>query len=264
MPDEVAVFIDFENVRYGMLNDYGQEPSFQPLVEKAKKYGRPSVMRAYADFSEHPPELTRQLQICGIEAISVPVKRTIYTKGGTSLERVKNAADMVLALDAMVEAVEADRAEKQKVFLLVTGDRDYVKLVTLLSNRFGQRVIICGVPGSVARDLVTAAGEADPMEVEQLAPAEKDELKRAIVTMVRKGPSPLAYWTVKIVDQWAQDPRSGVPGKAKERRDAIGELLDERVLIRRERDDTKRGRTTEAALDEDRARELGYLSPETE
>ena len=51
---EVAVFIDLENLRYSLLNLYGQEPSFIAIVEKAKTYGRPSVMRAYADFAEHP------------------------------------------------------------------------------------------------------------------------------------------------------------------------------------------------------------------
>src|SRR5437870_3831115 len=122
MTDEVAVFVDFENLRYGILNNYGQEPNVQMIVEKGKKYGRPSIMRAYADFSEHPNELMRQLQVAGIEAINVPVKRSIYTKSGsgTQIERVKNAADMVLALDAVIEAHEADLNQKAKTFLLVT------------------------------------------------------------------------------------------------------------------------------------------------
>ncbi len=265
MPDdEVAVFVDFENLRYGLLNDYGQEPEFQPLVEKAKKYGRPSVMRAYADFSEHPAELMRELQVCGIEAINVPVKRSTYTKGTKSVERVKNAADMVLALDAVMEAIESDTSGKQKTFLVVSGDRDYVKLVTLLRNRFGQRVVICGVPGSVSEDLVTAAGEADHLEVTQEAPVEKEALKKAIVAMVKKGPSPLRYWTLKVIDQWSQDARSHIPGTAKERRDAIGELLEEQVLLRQSRDDETKGRITEAILDEGKARELGYIEPKKE
>jgi len=62
-------------------------------------------MKAYADFSEHPSELNRALQVAGIEAINIPVKRTTYDKGDKSVERVKNAADMVLALDAVLEAI---------------------------------------------------------------------------------------------------------------------------------------------------------------
>ncbi len=165
MTSEVAVFIDFENLRYGLLNNHGLEPDLASIVEKAKKYGRPSLMRAYADFTEHPQPLSRALQIAGIEAINVPVKRTTYSGGGKPVERVKNAADMVLALDAVMEALAADSNKMAKIFLLVAGDRDYVKLVTLLKNRFGQRVVIAGVPGSVSGDLVQAAAESDSIDV---------------------------------------------------------------------------------------------------
>jgi len=208
MDEEVAVFIDFENLRYGLLNLHGIEPDFQALVEKARKYGRPSVMKAYADFSEHPSELNRALQVAGIEAINIPVKRTTYDRGGKSVERVKNAADMVLALDAVLEAIEAYTARRNKVFLLVSGDRDYVKLVTILRNRYEQRVVIAGVPGQVAADLIAAAGgERDPIEIKQLPEADKRSVKEAIVHMVRKGPAPLEFWSVRMIDQWGQDRR---------------------------------------------------------
>ena len=259
MTDEVAVFIDLENLRYGLLNNHGVEPDFKALVEKAKKYGRPSIMRAYADFTEHPPELTRALQVSGIEAINIPVKRSTYTQRGKEVERVKNAADMVLALDSVIEASEADTNRQSKVFLLVTGDRDYVKLVTLLRNRYGQRVVIAGVPNSVAADLVTAAGEADPIDVPARVSVDKHELKVRIVAMVKKGPAPLHYWSLRIIDQWVQDDRHGIPGSAKDRRDAIGELKGEGVLVQRERPDERRGRVTETTLDENRARELKYI-----
>ena len=191
MAEEMAMFVDFENLRYGMLNNHGQEPDINALVAKAKKYGRPSVMRAYADFSEHPQQMSRTLQIAGVEAINVPTKRTIYKGKEGVVERIKNAADMVLALDALVEALEADRESTSKVFLLVTGDRDYVKLVTLLRNRFGQKVIIAGVPGTVAGDLVMAADGQDAVEVPVGISVDKVELKKKLVTMTKGGPPAL-------------------------------------------------------------------------
>jgi len=261
MTDVVAVFVDFENLRYGLLNNYGQEPDIRALVDKAKKYGRPSVMRAYADFREHPEHLTRQLQIQGVEAINVPVKRNIYSKqGGPAVERVKNAADMVLAIDAVMEALEADRERVQKTFLLVTGDRDYIKLVTLLRNRFGQRVVIAGVPGSIAGDLVAAADDADHIEVVVAPPTDKRALRVAIVAMAKAGPAPLKYWSLKILDQWAQDGRRGIPGSAKEKRDALADLLGEGVFTQREIVNQKGRTVRETLLDEAKARELGYLA----
>jgi len=260
MDEEVAVFIDLENLRYGLLNYHGIEPDFQGLVEKARKYGRPSIMRAYADFSEHPSELNRALQVAGIEAINIPVKRTISDRGGKSVERVKNAADMVLALDAVLEAIEAYTARRNKVFLIVSGDRDYVKLVTILRNRYDQRVVIAGVPGQVAGDLVAAAGgEKDLIEIKQLPVADKHSIKEKIVKMVKGGPAPLKYWSVRLIDQWAQDSRQNIPGTAKDRRDAISELLREEVIAMKVRVDEKRGQVNEAILDDAKAKALKYL-----
>ena len=259
MSDEVAVFVDLENLRYGLLNAFGVEPDFSAIVEKARKYGRPSVIRAYADFTEHPAEITRQLQVAGIEAINVPVKRSKGDRGGQAVERIKNAADMVLALDAMTEALDADSAGKVKVFLLVTGDADYIKLVTLLRNRFAQRVVVAGVPGSIANDLVRAANEEDPIAVPDIEQVDSHALKTAIVSMVARGPAPLEYWSLRIIDQWTQDPRQSIPGTAKQKRDVIGDLRREGVLVPLEFDHPTRGRTTRTDLDRDKARECGYL-----
>lgn len=262
IPVEVAVFIDLENLRYSLLNMYGQEPDFQAVVLKAKTYGRPSVMRAYADFSEHPATLKQQLHIAGIEAINVNVKRVKLPRDAKGIERVKNAADMILALDAVLEAADADASHKVKTFILVTGDADYIKLVTNLKNRFGQKVVISGVPGAVSTDLVTAAGHKDHIEVIKPDPVDKKELKRAIVRMVKKGCSPLKFWTVGIIDQWSQSPKQSINGTAVEKRDAIHCLLDETVFIKKEIDLSiigKKGTANETVLDENKARELGYL-----
>jgi uncharacterized LabA/DUF88 family protein len=253
------VFIDFENLRYSLLNKHAVEPDLEHIVTKAKGYGRPSVMRAYADFSEHPAELMRGLAVVGIEAINVPVKRTTHRSGGREVERVKNAADMHLALDAVIQAVEADASGKHKVFLLVAGDGDYVKLVTLLRNRFGQRVVVAGVPGSVSGDLSRAADEVDLVGVPQAAAVDRADLRRRIVAMVQRGPNPLRYWTFRTIDQWVQDPRQAMPGTPGDRRDAIRALLEAGVLTQQTAHDPINGQVTMAVLDADAARREGYL-----
>jgi hypothetical protein len=258
---EVAVYIDLENLRYGLLNHFGQEPDFALLVAKAKKYGRPSVMRAYADFSEHPPALRQRLHVAGIEAINVNVKRIRRPGYGRAVERVKNAADMILALDASKEAVDADANGKVKVFLLVTGDADYIQLVTLLKHRFGQQVMICGVPGSIGMDLVAAADGADHIEIEKTEPVEPELVRKALVAMIRQGPAPLRYWSTTIIDQWSQDKKHDIPGTAKEKRDALHSLLRDGVLAKREIDLTgfgkPGGKANETYLVEEKADEFG-------
>ena len=250
---QVAVYLDLENIRYSMLNLYGMEPDFRQMLDKMRRHGRPSVMRAYADFSEHP-EIHRQLQVAGFDPINVPVKRINSPGGRGTVERIKNAADMVLAIDAS----DAYASGLQKTFYLVTGDSDYIKLVTQLRNKFDQRVVVCGVPGSMSRDLRSAADEEDAFDVPTISPASDEEIKQAIVAMVKRGPAPLQFWSMKILDRWCQEERNAVPGTAKQRRDILTQLRGEGVLLQREiqfRGTT----TTETYLDEQKAVENGYL-----
>lgn len=256
---KVAVFIDLENLRYSLLNLFGEEPDFKKLVEKAKKYGRPSVMRAYADFTEHPRFIKDRLHVAGIEAINVPVKKLRAAPG---LERIKNAADMILALDAMSEAMDADANENRKVFLLVTGDADYIRLVNQLKHLFGQRVIVAGVEGSTSAALAEAADELDPIETEKREAVDKELIKGHLIAMVRKGPAPLNYWTFGVIEQWTQSEKNQIPGNPKEIRDALHDLLNQGILAKRTLDLTqfgKHGTTTETYFVEEKAKELGYL-----
>lgn len=160
---EVAVFIDFENIRYSTINSFGREPD--PLVwrDKALQYGLMSVARAYADFEQHPPQVRTRLDVAGFEAQHYPVKRTSDSHGR---EKVASRSDLNMALDIINMALVRPDLE---VFLLFTGDKDFIRLVTTLRNRLGRRVVICGVPGSVSPDLVAAAGEEDMLEMSQSA-----------------------------------------------------------------------------------------------
>jgi predicted RNA-binding protein with RPS1 domain/uncharacterized LabA/DUF88 family protein len=152
---EVALFIDFENIRYGTLNAYGVEPRASLLIETARKYGLVNIARAYADFEDFPSEVLRDLQVSGITAVNVQA----HTVG----DRRKSGADM----DMLIDIIETmlDRAAIPTI-LLMTGDRDFLRVVTMARNRFGKEVVISGVPGTVAYDLISASGgNFDPLEI---------------------------------------------------------------------------------------------------
>lgn len=255
---QVAVYLDLENIRYSMLNLHGMEPDFKLMLDKIRRYGRPSVMRAYADFSEHP-ETHRQLQIVGFDPINVPVRRIDQPNRAGAVERIKNAADMVLAIDAVIEASDAYSSGLLKTFYLVTGDSDYIKLVTQLRNKFGQRVVVCGVEGSMSRDLRAAADEEDVIDVPQVFPADDEDIKRAIVAMVHRGPSPLHFWSMRILDSWCQDERNAIPGTPRQRRDMLTQLVNEGVLLQRQIE-FQGANATETYLNEQEAVERGYLA----
>lgn len=161
--NELAVFVDFENIRYSTINSFGREPDPLAWRDKALKYGLMSVARAYADFDQHPPQMRTRLDVAGFELHHYPVKRT---SDSTGREKITSRSDLNLVVDIINTALV--RPDIQ-TFLLFTGDKDFIRLVTTLRNRLGKRVIICGVPGSVSPDLVIAAGEEDPLEMSQSA-----------------------------------------------------------------------------------------------
>ena len=141
--DEVAVFVDLENIRYSTINSFGREPD--PLVwrDKALKYGLMAVARAYADFEQHPAAVRTKLEVAGFEAQHFAAKRTTDSQGR---ERVVSRSDLNFAVDIINTALARPDI---KTFLLFTGDKDFIRLVTTLRNRLGRRVVICGVPGSM-------------------------------------------------------------------------------------------------------------------
>jgi len=152
---EVALFIDLENVREGIRQAYGVELAPALLIEKARKYGLVNVARAYADCDGIPPEMLREMRVSGIHAVD--------SKSHVVGDGRRSAA----ALDLLMDLIETllDRSGIPTV-LLLSGDRDFVRVVTMARNRFGKEIIISGVPGTVSADLIDAAGgNFDPLEV---------------------------------------------------------------------------------------------------
>ena len=57
----------------------------------------------------------------------------------------------------------------------MTGDSDFIRVVARARHRFGRRVIISGVPGSISNDLISAADGADPLVEPDWAPVAAPE-----------------------------------------------------------------------------------------
>ena len=99
--DEVALFVDWENIRYSMLNLHGQEPDPIKLRDKALSYGPLVVARAYADFSEHDG-FRRRLDVAGIESEHYPLKLTNGRRQSSAdLHMVIDIIDTALATTAL-------------------------------------------------------------------------------------------------------------------------------------------------------------------
>ena len=223
---EVGLFIDLENIRYSFLNVYQIEPNVSAFIEKAKKHGRVSVAMAYADFNEHPQWVRRGLDVAGITARDVPIRR--FIRDGQ--ERLKSSADLHMLMDIMETALDRPQVG---TYVLMTGDSDYIRVITWIKNRFDKRVIISGVPGTISVDLVAAAGEADHLEAEHGVVTDSLlESVEAIAIMIKRSLPPTGFWTIKLIDQWSRDSRNGVPGSDPDKSNAISYMLRNGLMRR--------------------------------
>lgn len=197
MTDEVALFVDLENITTGLWNNFHQAPDTAQWMEKALKYGPVSFARAYGDFSQpHLARLESDLRTYGIEKFDCPTKQ----RGGLTQSTVD--ANVIYDLFEVAQ----DRPGI-KTFVLMAGDSDYIRVVARLKNRQQKDVVIAGVPGSTSRDLIRAATHED--SVEPATPVEIDEerLIRIIYdyeTSRRPGILP----TFRYIVQYVSDPRN--------------------------------------------------------
>src|SRR6185437_11290295 len=72
--DEIALFIDFENIRYSMINVQHREPDPQELIGIARRFGTIMVARAYADWTRQPEFFKGSLMAAMIDRVDCPAK----------------------------------------------------------------------------------------------------------------------------------------------------------------------------------------------
>lgn len=157
-PVRGALFIDLENIRYSLHNVHQASLDVAALYRHACAHvtGHFVEAAAYGDFSRHE-DLKWALEVAGIRLAEVP----LYRCGG----REKSSADIALTIDALETALDHPDID---TFVLVTGDRDFMRLCTRLRHRFGKRIVVIGVASTTALDLIAVADVYDPLPVPPL------------------------------------------------------------------------------------------------
>ena len=133
----VALLIDFENVVRGVERG-GGEVDCGALMAVAAEHGPVRVANAYADWrmADTAPYQER-LARAGIEPVSVLARR--------SGALFKNAVDLRVAVDAVELAWSMPNVD---VYVLVTGDGDFVPVVYALRRRGKTVVGVCPHSGA--------------------------------------------------------------------------------------------------------------------
>ena len=196
MPEDLAVFIDWENIYISTVSEYNSKPNVSAILEKSREYGRIVSATAYADwtdgdFRDAPPTLYSN----GISPRYISAR---YFPGGKSQKRRTNSIDVMLA----VECSDFLHTHPQvDTYVLVTGDGDFIPLVTLLRSG-GKKVVVIGVSEATSYHLIESADDfisyASLLEEERAARARDKgpkkkaadpykELVRAVETLKKGG-----------------------------------------------------------------------------
>ena len=249
MTDEIALFIDFENIRYSLINVQHREPDPQELIATARRFGTVMVAHAYADWTRQPEFFKGSLTAAMIDRVDCPAKirerfrqnqpaypqpnAYVLQPAGDEMDRQdygeederglddegmeetpgsRHAAEMQ-AEDEIEDEIDLEetsllteeRGLRQEAplyqnnmgyypgpqpvitqstvdlnmlmdiietvfdrpsigtFILMSGDRDFTRICARLKLRLNKRVIVVGVPGTVSRDLISAAEQFIPL-----------------------------------------------------------------------------------------------------
>jgi len=176
MPEDLAVFIDWENIYISTVTEYKSKPNVSAILEKASEYGRIVSATAYADwtdgdFRQAPPTLYSN----GISPRYISAR---YFPGGKSQKRRTNSIDVMLA----VECSDFLHSHPQvDTYVLVTGDGDFIPLVSLLRSK-GKIVVVIGVSEATSYHLIESADHfisyASLLEEDRAARAKDKETKK--------------------------------------------------------------------------------------
>jgi uncharacterized protein (TIGR00288 family) len=150
---DVAVFIDFENVYVSVRDKLDESPNFESIMDRCNDLGRVIIARAYADWYRFP-RITSALYANGIEPIYVPTYYYDKEQGRTG-RAIKNSVDMNLCIDAMKTLFQNNNVRR---FVLATGDRDFIPLVNSIRQQ-GKEVIVIGIGGAASTHLAQSADE---------------------------------------------------------------------------------------------------------
>jgi uncharacterized LabA/DUF88 family protein len=196
MPEDLAIFIDWENIYISTVSEYNAKPNVSAILEKAREYGRIVSATAYADwtdgdFRDAPPTLYSN----GISPRYISAR---YFPGGKSQKRRTNSIDVMLAVECSDFLHNHPQVD---TYVLVTGDGDFIPLVSLLRSR-GKQVVVIGVSEATSYHLIESADDfisyASLLEEERAARARDKgpkkkaadpfkELVRAVETLKKGG-----------------------------------------------------------------------------
>ena len=177
----IAVFIDFENLYYSSLNNFGEEPDLMIIRGLCEKKGGIASIQAFGDWVRFNGQIN-SLLTSGIQPVFTPLSRT-----------EKSSADTFICVHAMKLFMQNENIDS---LILVSGDRDFIPLLNELRS-LGKKTFLMGIPGSISRDLVNVADGLIDYQPEKIKPKESktlqspqkkvsEQIENSIISLLKK------------------------------------------------------------------------------
>ena len=144
MTEQVAVFIDFENIVISAEQNYGH-CQLGRIMEAAERWGRCIIRRAYGDWTRFE-KYKHDLIAHSMDLVQ------LFHYGG---QRQKNAADIQMVVDVLETALTQPEIG---TYVLVSGDSDFSAVARKLRN-YGRQVIGIGLRQATSEVLVKACDQ---------------------------------------------------------------------------------------------------------
>ena len=161
MTERVFVFVDYENIRVSLEEVFGHiidkpEELAEALKEAAEGEGKWLAGKVYGDWSVPHPAVDQKGGTTAQRFERLGFESVMVTRKPSGQDRT----DMRLILEAQKILIERTDVG---VFMIVAGDGDYSPLARAIKEA-GRRVIICGVTGTISREMISIAEPFIPIE----------------------------------------------------------------------------------------------------
>jgi hypothetical protein len=189
--DNVAIFVDYDNVYWTLMNRYRHDPDHEDpdrnLFERLWSfYGLDNIrsFKAYADFEQVDANLT------SLQKKRVQI-RHVYANG-KSEDKAKNASDIELSIDAMETAYSDPNTT---CYVFVTADSDMIPIMSRMLYR-GKYVELFYVEDAIAKHT----------DIRNYAHESHDLLAFLNVDVSPKNPADFLEDAIRYIAEWHAQP----------------------------------------------------------
>lgn len=154
---QIAVFVDVQNIYYTTRQAYGRQFNYRALWQRLSARGDIVMAYAYAIQRNDDKQIKFQSALKKI-GFTVKLKPYIQRNDGSA----KGDWDVGITIDVLEASQDVDTV------VLLSGDGDFDLLLHRIKKKYSVNAEVYGVPALTANSLIDAASVYHPIDMELL------------------------------------------------------------------------------------------------